>query len=43
MTLYHTGVDMPVAQHGQDVLEPRFAIEGPHFDPLDPTLPQCKP
>src|SRR5215472_2694682 len=38
MTPHHTGVDMPVAQQGQDVLEPRFTIEGTHFNPLNPSL-----
>src|SRR5262245_44217751 len=38
MTLHHTGVDMPVAQQAQDVLEPRFTIEGPHCNPLHPSL-----
>jgi len=38
MAFHHAGIDMPVAQQGQDVLEPRFAIESTHFDPLDPPL-----
>lgn len=36
MPLHHTRVDVRIAQQGQDVLAPRFAIEGTDFDPLDP-------
>lgn len=37
MPLHHTRVDVLIAQQGQNALEPRFVIEGAHFDPLDPT------
>lgn len=33
---HHTRVDVRIAQPGQDMLEPCFAIEGAHVEPLDP-------
>ena len=37
MPLHHARVDVLIAQQGQDVLEPCFALEGTHVDPLDST------
>lgn len=36
LPLPHTRVHGGIAQHGQDVLAPRFAIEGAPCNPLDP-------